>query len=78
VRVRTLLTLSTGAALGAGVMYLLDPEHGPDRRREARREAARRGRASAAGAVTDARRRVGDLTLAAMAGYEEARGSQRR
>lgn len=43
-RIRTLAALVTGAALGASGVYLLDPEVGPDRRREALRHALERGR----------------------------------
>lgn len=43
-RIRTLAALVTGAALGASGVYLLDPEVGPDRRREALRQALERGR----------------------------------
>lgn len=43
-RIRTLLALATGAALGAGWTYLSDPDHGPDRRREALTTALERGR----------------------------------
>jgi hypothetical protein len=78
VRIRTWLTLSTGAALGATAMYLLDPEQGPDRRREARREALRRGRSTAVGTVADARRRAEELAAAAVAGYEQSRASAGR
>lgn len=38
-RIRSLLAMTTGAALGAGTMYLLDPEQGETRRREVRRTA---------------------------------------
>ena len=43
-RIRTLAALVTGAALGASGVYLLDPEVGPDRRREALRRAWEHGR----------------------------------
>lgn len=43
-RIRTLTALVTGAALGAGGAYLLDPSAGPQRRREALRTAWDRGR----------------------------------
>lgn len=43
-RIRTLAALATGAALGASSVYLLDPEVGPDRRREVVRRAWRRSR----------------------------------
>jgi len=44
VRIRTLAALVTGAALGAGGAYLLDPDAGPARRREALRTAWQRSR----------------------------------
>ncbi len=72
-RVRTVLTLTTGAALGAGAMYLLDPEHGPERRRDARRNALRHARQGAVQAAIDGRRRAEELALSAVAGYREAR-----
>lgn len=43
-RIRTLAALVTGAALGAGSVYLLDPEAGPERRRDALRLAWERSR----------------------------------
>ncbi len=43
-RIRTLAALVTGAALGAGSVYLLDPEAGPERRRDALRTAWERSR----------------------------------
>ncbi len=43
-RIRTLAALATGAALGASSVYLLDPEVGPDRRREVLRRAWQRSR----------------------------------
>lgn len=44
-RIRTLAALVTGAALGASGVYLMDPEVGPDRRREALKRAWEQGRA---------------------------------
>ena len=72
-RVRSMLTLSTGAALGAGVMYLLDPEHGAARRRDARRQLLRQARQGAGRAVVDARRRAAELSAAAITGYHQSR-----
>jgi len=75
--VRSLLTFSTGAALGAGWMYLRDPEHGPQRRRDVRRAALRRARAGAVGAAGDLRRRGEEVVLAAVAGFEQGRHGRR-
>lgn len=74
-RVRTWLTFSTGAAVGAGAMYLLDPEAGPARRRVARQQALRQARSGTAAALVEARERAGEAATAALAGYREARRS---
>lgn len=71
-----MVTFSTGAALGAGWMYLKDPEHGPDRRRELRREALRKARSGAVGAARDVRSRGEEMFLAAVAGFEQGRTQQ--
>ena len=76
-RVRSMVTFSAGAALGAGWMYLKDPEHGPDRRREFRREALRKARSGAAGAARDLRAKGEDVVLAAVAGFEQGRTQHR-
>lgn len=71
-RIRTIAALVTGAALGASSTYLLDPEHGPDRRREALRTAWQRSREVDWGAV--AQRAVGtagELGRRAGDGYRE-------
>jgi hypothetical protein len=72
-RVRTVVALATGAAAGAGAMYLFDPDHGPRRRREARRSALRQARQGAASAVAEGQRRAREMAVAAAAGYREAR-----
>lgn len=53
-RIRTVLAFSTGLALGAGGVYLLDPDLGADRRREA----AERARARAAAEARDRAERL--------------------
>jgi hypothetical protein len=73
VRVRSLLSLTTGAALGAGAMYLLDPDHGPTRRQEARRSAYREGRRVAADAAARGVRELGSMAEAAVYGFSAAR-----
>lgn len=72
-RARTLVTFATGAATGAGAMYLLDPDHGQGRRRRARRNASRRARAGALELARDARRRAGEVVRAAAEGYARGR-----
>jgi hypothetical protein len=72
-RVRTVLTWATGAAMGAAAMYLMDPEHGPARRADARREALRQARSGAVVATQEARRRAEEMAVAALAGYRDAR-----
>ena len=72
-RIRTVLTLTTGAAVGAGAMYLLDPEHGEERRRQARRTALQQARSGAATALVEGRRRAEEVAAAAWAGYHQAR-----
>jgi hypothetical protein len=59
--------------MGAAAMYLLDPEHGPQRRVEARRSALRQARTSAVTAAAEARRRAEEMAVAAVAGYRQAR-----
>jgi hypothetical protein len=73
VRVRTLFSFASGAAFGAAWMYLADPEHGPARRREARRNALRQARQGAVVLATDARRRAEQFAFAAVAGYQQGR-----
>jgi hypothetical protein len=72
-RIRTLLSFATGAAFGAGWMYLADPDHGHARRREARRSALRQVRHGAVALVTEARRRAEEFAYAAAAGYQQGR-----
>ncbi len=78
VRIRTIVTFSTGAALGAGATYLLDPEHGAARRREARRQALRKARSGAVDVLRDGRGRAEALVLSAVSGFEQGRMSTRR
>jgi hypothetical protein len=75
-RVRSLVSFGAGAAIGAGWMYLRDPEHGDARRRELRREAFRRARAGAVGAAGDLRRRGEEVVYAAVAGFEQGRAER--
>lgn len=70
-RVRTAFTLIVGGVLGAGVMYLLDPDHGDERRREARRDAVRRTREQARRLASEGRQLGEELKAAAVSGYRE-------
>jgi hypothetical protein len=71
-RVRTLFALGVGAALGAGVTYLGDPDHGTARRVEARRWALAQGRAQAASAATAAVQAARTYAVAAAEGFRES------
>lgn len=72
-RLRRWLTLSAGASAGAAAMYLLDPDHGPARRRVARQQVLRQARSGAAATLVEARRRSGEIATAAVAGYQQSR-----
>jgi hypothetical protein len=52
----TVMPFVLGAAIGATGMYLLDPEHGPQRRTRARAQLTATARQGATGAVQTARR----------------------
>lgn len=71
-RIRTLLAFGAGAALGAGVTYLGDPDHGGGRRVEARRWAVAQGRQQAASATTAALRAARTYAVAAAEGFRES------
>lgn len=75
-RIRTLLAVGVGAALGAGAIYLGDPDHGSERRVEARRWAVAQGRQQAAVAATSALRLARGYAAAALEGFHESRGEQ--
>lgn len=70
-RVRTLFTLAVGASAGAGAMYLMDPVHGPTRRRQLRRSALRNARDAALVTLREARRQASDMVTAAVVGYQQ-------
>ena len=74
-RIRTWLAMAFGAAVGAGSVYLFDPEHGRSRRRaaagRARRGAASRARVMAAGAARQAR----SMAVEARRGFAEERAA---
>lgn len=57
-RLRTWLALGLGAAIGAGGVYLYDPEHGHARRRAARMRATRQARELARDLLTQGRQRA--------------------
>lgn len=70
-RIRTILAFGLGAAVGAGVTYLGDPDHGTDRRAEAGRWAVARGREQAAAAMTTALQAGRTYAVAAIEGFRE-------
>lgn len=71
-RIRTLLALGVGAAMGAGVTYLGDPDHGDERRVEARRWALARGRQQATVIARRALATVRTSGEALLDGYRES------
>lgn len=71
-RIRTLLALGVGAAVGAGVTYLGDPAHGDDRRVEARRWALSQGRQQGTELVRRALATVRTSGEALWEGYRES------
>lgn len=72
-RIRTVLTFGLGAATGAGLTYLADPDHGTDRRLDARRWAMARGREQATVAVGAALQALRTCAVAAAEGFRESR-----
>lgn len=76
-RIRSLFSFTTGAAVGAAAVYLFDPDHGPQRRREASKWAAEQAQQQA----REAALRVVDVSrqavTAASDGYREAGGTTR-
>jgi hypothetical protein len=72
-RLRTLFSFVSGAAVGAGWMYLADPDHGHARRREMRRSALRQARHGVVALAAEARRRAEGYAQAAVAGYQQGR-----
>lgn len=75
-RIRSLLALTTGGALGASTMYLLDPEHGEMRRHDAFRQAGRGARRAAAVGVRRVAYGTRDVASAALAGYRRTESVQ--
>jgi hypothetical protein len=71
-RIRSFLSFSAGAAVGAGAMYLMDPEQGPARRREARRDALRGARRGATACLANAARYAGEVARSAAQGYRQS------
>lgn len=70
-RIRTMLAFGLGAAVGAGVTYLGDPDHGDERRVEARRWALARGRERAVAALSATAQAGRTYTAAAIQGFRE-------
>jgi gas vesicle protein len=72
-RLRTYLSMAVGAGIGAGAMYLLDPDSGERRRRELRRDAYKQVKEGAVTATKAGVELSRDLTSAAVDGYREGR-----
>ena len=72
-RIRTMLALGVGAAAGAAATYLLDPDHGGDRRARARSELRDRARAELADARTGLTSEARDIVTSLAAGFVEGR-----
>jgi hypothetical protein len=70
--VRTVLAFGTGIAVGAGLTYLADPDHGTSRRADARRWALAQSRAQAANAATAAAGAARSYLSAAVTGFQES------
>lgn len=68
-RIRSLLALGAGGALGAGAMYLFDPDHGERRRREALGQAGRGVRRAALNTAKRSLATGRDVLTAAADGY---------
>jgi gas vesicle protein len=73
VRIRTVVTTMFGAGIGAGAMYLLDPDSGEQRRRALRRDAYQQVKLGAATATKAGLELSRDVTTAAVDGFQEAR-----
>lgn len=72
-KVRRTVTLALGAVVGASGMYLLDPEHGPERRRDAAKQAWERTRSSLRTEPAVAADRVRSLASRARDGFASGR-----
>lgn len=70
-RIRTVLAFGLGAAVGAGVTYLGDPDHGDERRVEARRWALARGRERAVATLSAVAHAGRTYAAAAIQGFRE-------
>lgn len=71
-RIRTLLAFGLGTAVGAGVGYLGDPDHGGARRVDARRWALTRGRQQGAVVAGTALQATRTWATAAVEGFRES------
>ncbi len=70
-RIRTMLAFGLGAAVGAGVTYLGDPDHGDERRVEARRWVLARGRERTVAALSATVQAGRTYATAAIQGFRE-------
>lgn len=75
-RIRTWLAMGFGAAMGAGAVYLFDPEHGESRRREARVRARARADRELRDLAADAARQARVVVREARAGFEQSRARE--
>lgn len=72
-RTRTWLAMAFGAAVGAGGVYLLDPEHGDARRRELATRARQRATTELRGAAARASAQAKVVLVEAQRGFGERR-----
>ncbi|MFP5310151.1 MAG: YtxH domain-containing protein [Actinomycetes bacterium] len=77
-RIRTIASFVTGGAIGAASVYLLDPDHGRRRRREALTSARSHAAARARAAAVDAARLARTVASNAADGYRQERAGQAR
>lgn len=73
-RIRTWLAMALGVGVGAGSVYLLDPEHGRDRRREVAGRARRQAAARARQALVQGAGQARAVLVEARRGFAEERG----
>lgn len=75
-RIRTGFAMLFGMAVGAGGVYLLDPDHGPARRREMAGRARRRALAELRSAAVAGSRQARTMLAEAQRGFVEERAGR--